>query len=481
MLKISFDEFFNFENWFSLPDFSTYVGTVNFIVGIFYTIFAVLMLHFIFFAIVGVFKRKTFPHTEEKLKYGIIIPARNEEAVVGQLIESIKMNKYPQDKLHIFLIAHNCTDNTAEIGRRMGVTVYEYNNPNECTMGYAFKYLFSKIEEDFGTQNYDGFFLFNADNVLDENYFDKMNDAFVAGEKKNVITSFRNSKNFGSNLISACYGLYFIYGCRFESRGRTALGCSTRVQGTGYVVNAETVKNGWQYVTLTEDWEFTADQILKNTKIQFCDEAMFYDEQPTGIKVMWRQRVRWAKGHLLVCVTRLKDIIKGLFKSKKRGGTSRKVSTYDIMVNILPVCVITSALFLIHTFLLLLAPLFGEPLSTSIVPDLLGFARGMLFSYALMVLASIVIYIIEGKRIKGVSLGMKILSSILWPIFLMVSVPAEIVALFMKNVGWKTIPHTDTTSFSDLNGVCESNDKDDPLSDDASDSVEEENAPAEVK
>lgn len=455
MLKINFAESFDLSKLFGIPDFTSYSATVNFIIGIFYTVFAIMMLHFVFFAIVGIFKRKTYPHTDEKLKYGIIIPARNEEAVVGQLIDSIKRNKYPQDKLHIFLIAHNCDDNTAEIGRKMGATVYEYNNPDECTMGYAFKYLFSKIEEDYGTQNYDGFFLFNADNVLDENYFDKMNDAFVAGEKKNVITSFRNSKNFGSNTISACYGLYFVYGCRFESRGRTALGCSTRVQGTGYVVNAETVKNGWQYVTLTEDWEFTADQILQDTKIQFCDEAVFYDEQPTNLRVMWRQRLRWAKGHLLVCVTRLKDIIKGIFKGKKKGGTSRKGSTYDIMVNILPVCVITTALFLINTVLLCLSPLFGESLMDTLVPYLIRLGMGMAGSYALMILASIVIYIIEGKRIKGVKLGMKIWSCLIWPIFLMVSVPAEIVALFVRNLGWKTIPHTDTTGFGDLNGGCD--------------------------
>ncbi len=128
------------------------------------------MIYFVVFGAVGLFKRKRYKKTDKINRFGMIIPARNEEKVVAGLIESIKKNNYPQDMIQIFVIAHNCTDRTAEIAREHGATVYEYNNPNECTMGYAFKHLFSCIERDYGTQTFDGFFLFNADNLLDINY-----------------------------------------------------------------------------------------------------------------------------------------------------------------------------------------------------------------------------------------------------------------------------------------------------------------------
>ena len=417
------------------------------------SVIALLTLHFIFFAIVGIFARKTFPATDKKLKYGIIIPARNEEAVVANLIESVYRNQYPQDKLQVFVIAHNCTDRTAEIARAAGATVYEYNNPDECTMGYAFRYLFDRIREDWGVDNYDGFFLFNADNILDEHYFEKMNDAFVACDKKSVITSFRDSKNFGSNVMSAMYGLYFVYGCRLESRGRTALGCSTRVQGTGYVINSKIVQNGWPYVTLTEDWEFTADRILLGESIKFCDDAVFYDEQPTGFRVMWRQRLRWARGHLLVCVTRFVDIVKSLFTPKKKGGNPHKVSTYDIMVNISPLCIISAALFVLNLILIGIVPLFIDVSAwkTELLQALRFIGISSLISYLTVALSAVLIYIIERKRIHDVSLGVKILSILVWPLFLFLSIPMEVIALFARNLGWKPIPHNDTTTFSDLN------------------------------
>ena len=430
-----------------------YVEIVNLIFSIIFTIIAALVFHFVFFAIFGMFTKKTFPKTDKKLRYGIIIPARNEEFVVGNLIESIKKTSYPADKLEIFLIAHNCTDNTAKIGRKLGVNVYEYNNPDECTMGYAFRYLFSMIEKDFGTSSFDGFVLFNADNVVSTDYFDKLNDAFVAGDKKNVVTSFRNSKNYGENAMSAMYGMYFMYGCRMEARGRTLLGCSTRVQGTGYVINSDIVKDGWKYVTLTEDWEFTADQLLQNTNIVYCDEAVFYDEQPTKLGVMWRQRVRWARGHLLVFLSRYREIISSLWKPKKLGGGKNKVSLYDFSVNILPLGVIGIGLTIVHLVALLFSPLFGDfNLITVVLDYLKTYSLSLVSSYFTLILSAFLILIIERKRIPKIKFSALLGAILLWPPFVLIAAVCDVVALFSKNLGWKTIPHHNTTAIEDIQG-----------------------------
>jgi len=423
------------------------------IISIIFIIINVLLMiyttHYIVFAVVGVFKKKTFPKTNKINKYGIIIPARNEEKVVGNLIKSIQKNNYPQDKLHIFVIAHNCTDKTASISRKLGATVYEYNNEKENTMGYAFKYLFKKIEEDYKTSNYDGFFLFNADNILSEDYFEKMNNAFEFYKGKNVITSCRNSKNFGTNIISALYGLYFMSGCRLECRGRSALGCSTRVQGTGYVINSDIVKDGWKYVTLTEDWEFSADQILQGRKIVYCDDAVFYDEQPLTIKIMLRQRLRWARGHLLVFFVKAKSLFKKLFKKLPKD-ESNKFSTYDILANITPIFIVSTAIFILQLIFILLMPLFTNNYIEIWRNYLYTMLISTIYGYLIALISGVIVFICENKRIKDVSLITKVGVIFLWPVFLFLSYPLEIVALF-KKVEWKAIPHTDTTNFEKLN------------------------------
>ncbi len=429
-----------------------YLDIVNLIFQILTGILGLLLIHFLLFYFVGLFTRKKYPKTDKRLNYAVVISARNEEKVIGNLIASIKKNKYPQDKLHVFVIAHNCFDATAQIARAAGATVYEYNNPNERMKGYALKYLFDRIKEDYGTDGYDGFLMLDADNILAENYIEKMNDAFVANGRQQVITSFRNSKNFGTNLISAMYGLYFMQGCRFEMRGRTVLGCSTRVSGTGFLIPVEAVKDGWKYVTLTEDWEFSADQIINNRKIIYCDEAVFYDEQPTGVHMMLRQRLRWAKGHWLVCLTRYRDILKAFFKPAKRGGGLYKCSLYDMSLNILPVCTISLLLFAAQLICYALAPLFGYGAAEVWINWAINFG----FSAASFLLANfitgLITVIVEGKRIKNARFGVMLGAVLLWPLFILLSIPLDVICLFVK-VKWKAIPHVDVTTFEQVNDV----------------------------
>ena len=355
------------------------------------------------FAFIGIFRKKKYPEVARNNRFGIIIPARNEENVISDLIDSIHRNDYPQELLQIFVIAHNCSDHTAEIARNHGATVYEYNNSEENTMGYAFRKLFSLIERDYGTQSFDGFIIFNADNILAKNYISRMNDAFEYYKRQSVITSYRNSKNFGSNLISGLYGMYFTVGCCFEGRGRTVTGCSTRVQGTGYLFNSNIVKNGWPYVSLTEDWEFTADQILAGNNLRYCDEAVFYDEQPTSFRIMWRQRVRWSRGHLLIFYARFKEIVACLFRKKTRS----RFSLYDLSVNIMPFPLMMLAVQIIKTLLLIIAPAIDGNVSFHDIilgdSSLVFFSNGLVYdwlraiigSYILTAVCSAFVFVLE--------------------------------------------------------------------------------------
>lgn len=419
-----------------------YLEIVMIVFGSIWIIFTLCLFHYVFFTVAGMFAGKKFPAADGKLKYGIIIGARNEENVIGALIESIKKTDYPQDKLQVFVVAHNCTDKTAEIARSLGATVYEYDNPKERTVGYAYKYLVGKINEDYGSANFDGFFIINADNILTENYFTKMNDAFIAYDKERVITSYRNSSNFGKNYMSCLYGIYFISACRFEARGRTLCNCSTRVSGTGYLFPSEIISEGWEYVTLTEDWEFTADRIARGVKIMYCDEAEFFDEQPTTVSVMLRQRLRWARGHTLVFFTRFATLIKAIFKSRKKGGKPDKFSMYDISVSIMPLGAMGVLLGILNLICVALSPLFGyDPV---VVWRWYGIISAISFgvSYVLTFISGVLLLILEHKRIPRVGFFKMASALLLWPFFLLLNVVLDVVSLFVRNLKWKTIPHS---------------------------------------
>ena len=48
-------------------------------------------------------------------KFAVMISARNEEYVIGALIDSIKKQNYPSELVTVFVVAENCTDSTAEV------------------------------------------------------------------------------------------------------------------------------------------------------------------------------------------------------------------------------------------------------------------------------------------------------------------------------------------------------------------------------
>ena len=427
-----------------------YIQIVDLVFLIVTLVMTLFTAHFLVFALVGLFAKKRFPKTEKKLKYGILIAARNEEKVIEHLIKSIQANDYPQDQLQIFVVAHNCTDNTAAVAREHGATVYEYNNLAERTKGYAIKHLVEKIEADFGTQNYDGFFVFDADNVLSKDFLSKMNDAFAYYQGNRVITSCRNSKNFGTNIVSGAYGLYFLLGCRLGSRGRSVLGCSARLQGTGYVLSSKVVKNGWNHLALTEDLEFSADEVLHGRNIVHCDDAVVYDEQPTSGKIMLRQRLRWTKGRLLIFFAKTKALLKKIFTRTPKGEINNKFSAYDIITNLMPFCVISSCIFVLNWIFIFLTPLFMSNYLEIWKTHAVQWGLTILVGYFMLVVLAILIFICEHKRIKGVSFMTKVCTILFWPIFIAISLPLELISVF-KKVDWKTVPHTDTTNFEKVN------------------------------
>ena len=171
--------------------------TINVIVAV---VFACCYAYQLFFLAVP-FTRKQEAHKPEVLhRFAILICARNESAVIADLLQSIQHQSYDQSLITTFVMADNCTDNTAEIARQNGAVVYTRFNKEKVGKGYALEQLLKNIEEDY-PQTFDGFFVFDADNVLDCHFVEAMNRTFTDGYE--VVTSYRNSKNYGENWISS--------------------------------------------------------------------------------------------------------------------------------------------------------------------------------------------------------------------------------------------------------------------------------------
>ena len=309
---------------------------------------------------------KEKPHKpNKKHRFAVLISARNEEAVVGELIKSIHSQSYGRENIRIFVIADNCTDETAGIARKAGAYVYKRYNLEKVGKGYALEELLRHISEDYPKKYFDGFFVFDADNVLEENYIEEMNKTFCDGY--NIITSYRNSKNYGGNWISAGYSLWFLRESRYLNHARFLFGNSCAVSGTGFFFSREIFEKcgGWPFHLLTEDIEFSVHNITRGEKIGFCKNAVLYDEQPTLFRQSWNQRLRWAKGYLQVFGKYGKDLLRGIL-----GGN---FSCFDMTMNIMPAAALTFCSAVINFLAFAAAVFSGE----SVFPVLVSFGESM--------------------------------------------------------------------------------------------------------
>ncbi len=381
---------------------------------------------------------------EKRHRYGVLIAARNEEAVIANLIGSIKNQSYDASLVQIFVVADNCTDKTAEVAKEAGAIVYERFNREQVGKGYALKFLLDQLMAADGWSTYDGFFVFDADNILDDHYIEEMNHTF--GQGYPVVTSYRNSTNFGDNWISSGYAIWFLHEAQWLNRGRMAAGSNCMVQGTGYVVSREVLEknDGWKFFLLTEDIEFTADCMLHDIRIGYCEKAMFYDEQPTRFKDSWNQRLRWIKGYFQVFKKYRKQLVKGVFSREFRQKSyikRRALSCYDMLMAQLPAFVVTAFASAVSIVLLVVGIATAQDIS--FVVWTIG--EFLVKIYAAMFLLGIYTVATEWKHIH-MSAIKKIAYIFTFPLYMYTYVPISFAALKRK-VEWKPITHKASNSF----------------------------------
>ena len=262
--------------------------TINFVIAVIF--FVCYTYQFLYIPVPWL--RKARPHSPAKdNRYAVLICARNEQRVIGDLIASLRGQTYSQGLLSIFVLADNCTDDTAMVARVAGANVYERFNQVQVGKGYALQELLEHLEQDY-PQGFDGYFVFDADNILAPNYVEAMNRTFSDGH--DIVTSYRNSKNYGDNWISAGYALWFLRESRYLNHARFLLGTSCAVSGTGFLFSRRVLEETgpWPFHLLTEDIQFSVDQVTRGRKIAFCPDAVLYDEQPTTFRQSWNQRLR---------------------------------------------------------------------------------------------------------------------------------------------------------------------------------------------
>ena len=406
----------------------SFVDIFNFCVFLAFTICYTYQLYYVFVVLTRKPKQLV---AKKNHKFAVVISARNESAVIGQLIHSIKVQNYPSE-----LIDDNCTDNTADVAREAGATVFPRFNSEQVGKGYALDYGFNVILSQYADRGYEAYFVFDADNVLDVNYFSEMNKTFDNGAVAS--TSYRNSKNYDSNWISAGYAVWFLREAKFLNQARLTLNTSCAISGTGFFISAKVIERngGWKWHLLTEDIEFSANSILEGERISYTPTAILYDEQPITFRDSWNQRFRWAKGFYQVFWHYGARLAKGIVTNPK----GSRFACYDMLMTIAPGMLLTIISVTFNAIIIALAAAGMMSTGVMVASSVSSICFCLMNYLVFMFMFGVLTTFVEWDSIHSTT-AKKIRYMFTFPFFMLTYVPIALVAL-VKKCNWKPIKHS---------------------------------------
>ena len=272
----------------------------------------------IFGFIYGFKKSKTFVATSKR-KIGIIIPARGESEIIGDLFKSIAEQDYDRTCFDMFVIVKDEDDPTVDIAKAAGASVTIV--PDQHCKGDALDGFFMSQAKD-KLENYDAFVIVDADGLLSPNYLSEINNALESGadiiETQKIAKNFLGDKNCRS-LFSNCSALTYPIIDELGNAYRMQKGMPLTLIGQGLVLRRCVIEEigGWPYRTMTEDYELKLDSLLRGYKSIYYPDAILYTEEAKSHRENYVRRVRWVTGHKQ-CDIKYKKQIKQQIKVNKR-------------------------------------------------------------------------------------------------------------------------------------------------------------------
>lgn len=225
--------------------------------------------------------------------YCILVPARNESRVIEDLLLSIKSQTQKVPFENVYIIVEDKNDLTTKIAKNYNANIIIRQKLELKRKGYA---LMEAIERITKTKNYDAYFIFDADNILDKNYISEMNKSFMSGYDIGI--GYRLNKNKTNSIASSSH-LIFTLVNELSNKSRNKHNINCNCSGTGFYITGKLINKlkTYPFHSLTEDYEISLYACTNNLTTTYNRNALFYDEQPTNYKTYLKQRTRWVSGY----------------------------------------------------------------------------------------------------------------------------------------------------------------------------------------
>ena len=222
--------------------------------------------------------------------FAILVPAHNEELLIGKALNSLAGLDYPADRYAVHVIADNCTDATTEIATAAGALVHERVNEVERGKGYALAWAFNLLM--YGDTPYDAYIVLDADAVVEPGFLRALARGLARGGR--ALQSHNAVLNAAESPTSALRWLALSLMNYVRPLGRNVLGGSSTLTGNGMCLTHGMLESHpWQAFGLSEDYQYYLSLVVSGEKVLFVPDATVRSVMPTTARQLTTQDIRW--------------------------------------------------------------------------------------------------------------------------------------------------------------------------------------------
>ena len=245
-------------------------------------------------------RKKKFSASNQKSlpSVSIIVPVKDEEAVVGRLLNALAKTDYPQDKKEIIIVEDGSVDRTGEICRKFAeahpgqvkLLRRSVSDGKPSALKAALKHVTGDIVSVFDADNIpEPDLLLRAASYFEDPSVDAVQGRLIAvNEDENILTKFVSQEE--------------ALRCEAYMRGKDVLGLFVPLTGSCYFVRKKILNDvgGWDSEVLSEDMELAARLTKNGHKIRYASDVKSWQEYPATVAGFFKQRTRWFRGTMEV-------------------------------------------------------------------------------------------------------------------------------------------------------------------------------------
>ena len=267
----------------------------------------------------------------------VLIPAHNESLLISETVSNACCQNYSKEVMTVFVIADNCTDNTAELARSAGARVLE--RQGDPGKGQGLNDALAQLMPE----GWDAFLIMDADSHLHPDTLRDLNKALASGSgaiqiRYGVLNPDESIRTRAMELATASFS-------GLRSHGRSVLGISAGINGNGFCLTRETVQQvPYLAHSIVEDIEYHVHLMRAGICVDFLDEVWVKAQMPVGGRGSEVQRTRWERGRVLT----IQHYAKGLFIDLMHGNRRAFDGLLDIMmppVSLVALCLLPALVF----------------------------------------------------------------------------------------------------------------------------------------